>query len=61
MSTHPNREKRKDKVDFSKLTPEEQQQYSREHMDPEDQKPTTEDIAREAKREMDLERAKWIR
>ncbi len=57
MSTNQYREET-DKVDFSKLTTEEQKKYSREHFDKEQQDvKSNEEIANEAKKKMDQNRA----
>lgn len=57
MSTNQYREET-DKVDFSKLTPEEQKKYSRDHFKKEQQDvKSNEEIANEAKKQMDKKRA----
>lgn len=63
MSTNQYRGKEEtDKVDFSKMSPEEQREYSRKHINPEEQDadPVNEKIAQEEKKRLEKEQTRRI-
>lgn len=61
MSLHATRQQKKDLPDFSKMTPEEQAQYSAEHITQENEENAeNEKLAKLAKKEMDKFRSEHI-
>lgn len=61
MSLHATRQQKKDLPDFSKMSPEEQERYSREHITEEnEERAINEAIAHEAKNDMDVFRSEHV-